>query len=128
MNEDGDRTLPLWRYPLRWLTFYRATDRWSFLSGTERRQRRLSWPMWRRAVRPFGLGLFWISALLYLISPSVASERHGAVVVLLFVMMLPILTIGLRGWIRDGRREYGIEPPPEQSLEETIQYVPGRID
>ena len=105
MQPEGQLTLPLWRLlwrgVVRVLTFEKSVERWSNLSAVERAERRARWPVWRRAVRPVGLALFWFQALLYV---AMGDDPGSVVSVLRFgsiLLLLPIVGIGVRDWFRD---------------------------
>lgn len=103
MHPD-ELTLPLWRLlgraVIRVLTFGGATDRWSHLTAAERAERRAGWPVWRRAVRPVGLGVVWLEAICYV----AFGEQSGVHAILLevgWILLLPIAVLGIRDWFRE---------------------------
>jgi hypothetical protein len=108
--DDQDLTLPLWRYPLRWLsgwlTFHTMTDRWSYLAAGQREQRRASWSRWRRSVRPVGLCVFWAGVLWSVFGNEQTTTTTVVIRAGWIAAMLPFAVIGVRDWMRDGRAEH----------------------
>jgi hypothetical protein len=106
--KDEELLRPLWHYPLRWLTFARASARWSYLSDDERAERRASWSAGRRAVRPIGLCLYWAGLALFVVGYLPTTVR-----IIWLAALLPLAGIGLRDWLRDGRaRAHTAAPVP----------------
>ncbi|MDQ1737966.1 MAG: hypothetical protein QOH56_4217 [Pseudonocardiales bacterium] len=102
--------MPLWRYPVRWLSLSALSDRWSYLSQAERSQRRAGWRRWRRAVRPIGLLIFWAGVLSSaLVDSNTYSNEKLVLAVVWVAALLPFAIIGMTDWIRDGKAK---DPSP----------------
>ena len=85
-------------------------DRWTLINPAEMHERRVRWPLWRRALRPVGATVWFVGILLGIFIPGFNDWRHAgwpvratATVMISCVLLCVALGVGLE-W-RDRHRE-----------------------
>lgn len=103
---DGPATRRLRAHSQR-LRRYLLFERFTLIDPDEMRRRRVSWPIWRRALRPIGAACFWTSGLFQFANLSISQAGVGELIVgfalLSGLVGCVVLGVGLE-W-RDRRRE-----------------------